>query len=83
MRNGIEAMECTADARVLTLRVRRIADAIQTEISDRGAGIEFPDRIFEPFFTTKDNGMGMGLAICRSIVELHGGRLWKRERTAR
>jgi PAS domain S-box-containing protein len=76
MRNGTEAMDSTADARVLGLRVRRMADAIQTEISDRGWGIEFPDKIFEPFFTTKGHGMGMGLAICRSIVESHGGRLW-------
>ncbi|MGE0579783.1 MAG: MASE1 domain-containing protein [Reyranella sp.] len=76
MRNAIEAMESTAGARVLGLRVRRMADAIQTEISDRGPGVEFPDRIFESFFTTKDHGMGMGLAICRSIVESHGGRLW-------
>lgn len=77
MRNGIEAMDCTADARVLALRVRRIAGEIQIEIGDRGPGIEFPEKIFEPFFTTKDHGMGMGLAICRSIVESHGGRLWE------
>ena len=76
MRNGIEAMDSTADARVLGLRVRRMGDVVQTEISDRGRGVEFPDKIFEPFFTTKEHGMGMGLAICRSIVESHGGRLW-------
>ncbi|MGX5850040.1 PAS domain-containing protein [Mesorhizobium sp. PL10] len=75
MRNGTEAMDSIGDGRVLGLRVRRMEDAIQTEISDRGWGVEFPDKIFEPFFSTKEHGMGMGLAICRSIVESHGGRL--------
>jgi PAS domain S-box-containing protein len=76
IRNGIDAMDSTADDRILAIRVRRMGDVIQTEISDRGEGVEFPDKVFEPFFTTKQNGMGMGLAICRSIVESHGGRLW-------
>ncbi|WP_341487583.1 PAS domain-containing protein [Pararhizobium sp. A13] len=76
IRNGMEAMDSIAGDRVLGIRMRRMGDVIQTDISDRGQGIEFPDRIFEPFFTTKEDGMGMGLAICRSIVESHGGRLW-------
>jgi C4-dicarboxylate-specific signal transduction histidine kinase len=76
IRNGFDAMDSTPDDRVLVLRARRNGTLIQIEISDRGAGVEFPDKIFEPFFTTKQNGMGMGLAICRSIVESHGGRLW-------
>jgi PAS domain S-box-containing protein len=76
IRNGMDAMSSIADNRVLAIRVRRMADVIQTEISDCGRGIQFPDKIFEPFFTTKEDGMGMGLAICRSIVESHGGRMW-------
>ncbi|PDS42410.1 ATPase [Rhizobium anhuiense] len=76
IRNGMEAMDAVADDRMIEIRVRHMGNAVQTEISDRGQGIEFPEKMFEPFFTTKENGMGMGLAICRSIVELHGGRLW-------
>jgi PAS domain S-box-containing protein len=76
IRNSMEAMDSVAGDRILGMRVRRVGDVVRTEISDRGQGIEFPDKIFEPFFTTKEDGMGMGLAICRSIVESHGGRLW-------
>lgn len=76
IRNGIEAMDAVAGDRIIEIRARHMGNAVQTEISDRGQGIEFPEKMFEPFFTTKENGMGMGLAICRSIVELHGGRLW-------
>jgi PAS domain S-box-containing protein len=76
IRNGMDAMESTAGERFLRVQVRRAGEAVQTEISDRGQGVKFPDKVFEPFFTTKENGMGMGLAICRSIVESHGGRLW-------
>jgi hypothetical protein len=76
IRNGMDAMDTTVGDRVLEIRVRQMGAVVQTEIRDRGPGIEFPNKIFEPFFTTKENGMGMGLAICRSIVESHGGELW-------
>ena len=50
-------------------------NAVLVEVRDRGSGVEGAERIFEPFFTTKHNGMGMGLAICRSIIEAHDGQL--------
>jgi signal transduction histidine kinase len=51
---------------------------VEVSITDNGPGFpaEIADRVFEPFVTTKAEGMGMGLAICRSIAEAHGGRLW-------
>jgi C4-dicarboxylate-specific signal transduction histidine kinase len=76
IRNGMEAMDAFTGDKALQVRVRQVADAVQVEVSDRGRGVEHPDRIFEPFFTTKVHGMGMGLAICRSIIESHGGKLW-------
>jgi PAS domain S-box-containing protein len=78
IRNGIEAMDAVADgARALQIHSRRDGPgAIRVEIRDAGTGFQDPERVFEPFFTTKQDGMGMGLPICRSIIESHGGRLW-------
>jgi PAS domain S-box-containing protein len=76
--NGIEAMDPVLDRpRKLFVRSRRHGqDSALVEIRDCGIGLKDPDKVFEAFFTTKENGMGMGLAICRSIVEAHNGRLW-------
>lgn len=76
VRNAFDALEAVPADRTLWIRAKRVDDVIQVEVIDNGLGIQDPDRIFEPFFTTKGQGMGMGLAICRSIVEAHGGRLW-------
>lgn len=75
-RNGMEAMENQTEERVLHISACRAESELRVKISDRGDGIASPEKIFEPFFTTKERGMGMGLAICRSIIEAHGGRLW-------
>ncbi len=76
VRNGIDAMAGETGERTLHIRVYRADDRVHTEVSDRGIGIRQPEKIFDPFFTTKNKGMGMGLAISRSIVEAHGGKLW-------
>jgi PAS domain S-box-containing protein len=77
LKNGVEAMRASS-RRDLTLRVFRRGDAVEFMVADSGSGMseEVRDRLFEPFYTTKAEGMGMGLNICRSIVESHQGRLW-------
>jgi signal transduction histidine kinase len=79
-RNGLESMhELPEDERVLNIGTRRCdAETIEVFVRDRGKGIGEQEmkRIFEPFFTTKPEGMGMGLAISRSIIQSHDGRLW-------
>ena len=76
--NGIEAMDPVMDRpKKLFIRSKREStDTVLVEIRDCGVGLKDPDTVFEAFFTTKENGMGIGLAICRSIVEAHNGRLW-------
>jgi signal transduction histidine kinase len=76
--NGIEAMEATIDVpKILSIRSRREGiHYVRVEVCDRGSGLQDPENAFKPFFTTKKTGMGMGLAICRSIIEAHRGRLW-------
>jgi signal transduction histidine kinase len=75
--NGIEAMEAVTDRpKKLIIRSKmQNSDAILVEVQDYGAGVADSDKVFDAFYTTKEKGMGMGLSVCRSIVEAHGGHL--------
>jgi PAS domain S-box-containing protein len=78
MVNASQAMAGQAEPRVLTVRAARTQpDSLRITVRDTGPGIASADldRLFDPFFTTKQHGMGMGLAICRTTVEAHGGSL--------
>jgi len=76
--NGIEAMHSVRH-RVLKVQTDQTdAGMVRVSIEDTGTGIDPSnlDRIFKPLFTTKGTGMGMGLSICQSIIQSHGGRIW-------
>jgi PAS domain S-box-containing protein len=78
--NAIEAMGGTSEGpRELLIRTAKTdRDGVLVAVMDSGPGLPAAglERLFEPFFTTKSSGLGIGLSICRSIVEAHGGRLW-------
>jgi len=81
--NGMDAMSGVEPSH-RRLEIRGVPDefhghpAVRIRVEDRGAGLRAKqaDQLFEPFYTTKAHGMGLGLAISRSIIEAHGGRLW-------
>jgi len=76
MMNGIEATKDVERDREIVIAARRDADDLVVSVADTGVGLPpNADEIFNPFFTTKPDGTGMGLAISRTIIESHGGRL--------
>jgi signal transduction histidine kinase len=77
--NAIDAMSAAGAPRILTVRCEpHEENLVLVSVADTGSGLSAPeaDRIFTPLFTTKAEGMGMGLSICRAIIEAHEGRLW-------
>jgi signal transduction histidine kinase len=79
MQNAIDAVrEVCGGPKAVHLRVRVLKGQAELSVTDTGPGLsdEAAERLFEPFFTTKARGLGMGLAISRSIIEAHHGRIW-------
>jgi two-component system sensor kinase FixL len=78
VRNSIDALDGVTRREIVISTRRAGKDSIEIEIADTGPGLapEITDRLFQPFVTTKPWGLGIGLSICRSIVDAHGGRLW-------
>ena len=78
LKNGLDAMQGLPDSeRRIVIALDQVADALRVAVRDFGSGLD-PDareRLFEPFFTTKPDGLGLGLSICATIIEAHGGRL--------
>lgn len=84
--NAVDAMASKDGPRVLCVRSEPYeGDLVMVSVADTGFGIsaEDADRVFNPLFTTKSDGMGMGLSICRAIIEAHNGRLWFSPNTPR
>lgn len=81
LRNALEALPADGDklmpsADAVSVQVREDDGHVVVSVFDRGRGLADPAQLFQPFYTTKSDGMGLGLAICRTVIESHGGRLW-------
>ena len=79
MLNACEAMaDCASSERQLLIASKLENSTVQVSVTDRGGGIPEKkiEQVFERFFTTKKEGMGLGLSICRSIIDAHEGKIW-------
>jgi signal transduction histidine kinase len=83
--NALEAMGDNEPRDLLIESEENDGRNIIVSVSDSGQGVDAAtvDRIFEPFYSTKQDGMGIGLSICRSIIEAHEGKIWARQNNAR
>ena len=78
LRNAIEAMQDQPRRQLVVATSLVQGGMVEISVADSGPGLvdEVRAKLFQPFVTTKANGMGVGLSVCRAIVESHGGRLW-------
>jgi len=79
LRNALESLSASplpTPSDAIIVRITTDTNNATVSVLDRGMGIEEPDKLFQAFYTTKSGGMGLGLAICRTVIESHGGRLW-------
>ena len=86
LRNAIEAMARTPHkGRLISIRTIHRANEVEVAVRDTGEGLSMAvvRNLFEPYQTTKPQGMGLGLALCRAIVQAHGGRIWAKPHAER
>jgi two-component system sensor kinase FixL len=81
IRNAVDVLADTSGGIISLSTTQRSTDFLELRVGDNGPGIaaEVADRLFHPFVTTKPKGMGIGLSMCKSIIDSHGGKIWVEE----